>query len=455
MGCPRAFASGRRRIEETDPERSFRVGIVYGPSGCGKSSLVKAGLLPRLDHSVVKVYVEASGGETEDRLLRNLRRQLPDLNQRLGLAEALTALRRGQRPCRGRQGAAGDRPVRAMASFARRRERRGTDPGPAAMRRDPRPMPAHGPRRLLAGREPLHAGPGDSLVRGGELASGRPFRRPPRPQGPRRAGACLRRRAGIGGGPQPGAGRLPRSSRCRPGPGRARSFPCGCRCLPRWSSSKPWTPSALREIGGAEGVGAAFLEETFSSPTAPPHHRLQQKTAQAVLAALLPEAGTDIRGHMRWREELLDASGCRNRPRQFDEVIALLDNELRLVTPSDSESLEAEGSHAPPPTVPREELPIDARLSRSLAADLADAETEGHAARQGRTAARRSRRVVDRKAGEPPPALALGISRHPLVDRQEELDRAPAEDDGPGRASAWHSLRLSRRPCCWSPVSRA
>ena len=61
---------------------------------------------------------------------------------------------------------------------------------------------------------------------------------------------------------------------------------------------RPWTPATLREIGGAEGVGVAFLEETFSSPTAPPHHRLHQKTAQAVLAALLPEAGTEIKGHM-------------------------------------------------------------------------------------------------------------------------------------------------------------
>ncbi len=94
--------------------------------------------------------------------------------------------------------------------------------------------------------------------------------------------------------------------------------------------SKPWTPATLREIGGAEGVGVAFLEETFSSPTAPPHHRLHQKTAQAVLAALLPEAGTDIKGHMRSREELLEASGCRNQPRQFDEVIALLGQRVAL-----------------------------------------------------------------------------------------------------------------------------
>ena len=29
---------------------------------------------------------------------------------------------------------------------------------------------------------------------------------------------------------------------------------------------KPWTPATLQEVGGTEGVGVTFLEETFSSP---------------------------------------------------------------------------------------------------------------------------------------------------------------------------------------------
>ena len=62
---------------------------------------------------------------------------------------------------------------------------------------------------------------------------------------------------------------------------------------------KPWTPATLREVGGTEGVGVTFLEETFSSPQANPKHRLHQKAAQAVLKALLPETGTDIKGQMR------------------------------------------------------------------------------------------------------------------------------------------------------------
>ena len=47
-GLPDSLRFWKTRIEETDAEKTFSVGLIYGPSGCGKSSLVKAGLLPRL-----------------------------------------------------------------------------------------------------------------------------------------------------------------------------------------------------------------------------------------------------------------------------------------------------------------------------------------------------------------------------------------------------------------------
>ena len=77
---------------------------------------------------------------------------------------------------------------------------------------------------------------------------------------------------------------------------------------------KPWTPATLKAVGGTEGIGLTFLEETFSASTAPPEHRLHQKAAQAVLKALLPESGTDIKGQMRSTQELLEASGMRTAP---------------------------------------------------------------------------------------------------------------------------------------------
>ncbi len=101
---------------------------------------------------------------------------------------------------------------------------------------------------------------------------------------------------------------------------------------------RPWTPAALREVGGTEGLGVTFLEETFSAAGAPPAHRYYQKAARAVLKALLPEAGSDIKGHLRSRAELRAACGLAGRPRDFDDLLGILDGELRLLTPADPEA---------------------------------------------------------------------------------------------------------------------
>ena len=116
---------------------------------------------------------------------------------------------------------------------------------------------------------------------------------------------------------------------------------------------KPWTTAALEEVGGTEGVGVTFLEETFSSPQANPKHRLHQKAAQAVLKALLPQTGTDIKGQMRSEAELREASGYAGQPRDFDDLVRILDHELRLITPTDpegsaSERMRASGMDAAP-----------------------------------------------------------------------------------------------------------
>src|SRR5262249_17693418 len=95
-GLPDSLRFWKTRVEETDPDNTFAVGLLYGPSGCGKSSLVKAGLLPRLAGNVTPVYVEGTANETEARLLNGLRKRCPALANRLNLKETLAALRRGQ-----------------------------------------------------------------------------------------------------------------------------------------------------------------------------------------------------------------------------------------------------------------------------------------------------------------------------------------------------------------------
>src|SRR5262249_10013449 len=95
-GLPDSLRFWKTRIEEQDADATFSVGLIYGPSGCGKSSLVKAGLLPRLSSIVMAVYVEATDGETETRLLNGLRKRCPVLPDNLGLKDTLAALRRGR-----------------------------------------------------------------------------------------------------------------------------------------------------------------------------------------------------------------------------------------------------------------------------------------------------------------------------------------------------------------------
>src|SRR5271157_2397888 len=95
-GLPDSIRFWKRKIEQIDPDMTFRVGLIYGPSGCGKSSLVKAGLLPRLGKHVLPVYVEATLEETEARLLKGLRKVCPELPRELGLVESMAKLRKGR-----------------------------------------------------------------------------------------------------------------------------------------------------------------------------------------------------------------------------------------------------------------------------------------------------------------------------------------------------------------------
>jgi hypothetical protein len=102
---------------------------------------------------------------------------------------------------------------------------------------------------------------------------------------------------------------------------------------------RPWSPATLREVGGTEGVGQMFLEETFTGHTASPKHRQHQQAARAVLRALLPQTGTEIKGHIQSLDELREISGYANREREFAELMLILDQETRLLTPTDPEGM--------------------------------------------------------------------------------------------------------------------
>ena len=201
-------------------------------------------------------------------------------------------------------------------------------------------------------------------------------------------------------------------------PRKAESFRFDLALFTEMVKGKPWTPETLKQVGGAEGVGVAFLEETFSARSAPPSYHIHQKAAQAVLKALLPESGPDIKGSIRSHGELLEVSGYGSRPNEFDELIRILDPELRLITPNDPEGL---GQRGPADEATgRTVLSAHPRLPGSLAAGLADPQAAGNPQGPGRTPAGGTLRALECQAREPASTVVAGVDKHLLLTKSKD-----------------------------------
>ncbi|MFM8401013.1 MAG: hypothetical protein ACKOAH_24585, partial [Pirellula sp.] len=87
--------------------------------------------------------------------------------------------------------------------------------------------------------------------------------------------------------------------------------------------NKSWESATLKGIGGTTGVVVNFLEEAFSSRN--PQNLVYQSGARGLLKALMPVSGSDIKGHHRPEQELLDASGYGNKPNEFRRLMRILD----------------------------------------------------------------------------------------------------------------------------------
>ncbi len=333
-GLPESLRFWKTRVEECDPERSFRVGLIYGPSGCGKSSLVRAGLLPRLARHVQPVYLEAGPAEFEHRLLKALQRRCPELPTDLDLPRAVAALRQRRIIPPGHKIVivldqfeqwlhAGQNSVDAPLVQALR-QCDGEHVQAVVLVRDDFWLAASRFLKNLDVR--LLEGSNAALV---DLFD---------PRHARKVLAMLGRAFGALSNSH-GLTRDEGTFLDEAIAGLARDgkiVPVRLALFAEMLKGKPWTMATLRAIGGTEGVGVTFLDETFSAPTAPAQHRRHQEAARAILKSLIPATEADIKGQVRTRKDLLDASGYAERPEDFDDLIRILDSELRLITPTHS-----------------------------------------------------------------------------------------------------------------------
>ncbi|MGO8750691.1 MAG: protein kinase domain-containing protein [Thermoguttaceae bacterium] len=336
-GLPESIRQWKARIESQDPDEAFAVGVLYGPSGCGKSSLVRAGLLPRLSERAHALYIDVTAGETEERLRQKLLRRYPDLPADAGLAECLAVIRGGRGP------GAGAKVLVVLDQFEQWLHGR-----PECDRRllveSLRQCDGSRLQCLLLVRDDFWLALSRfmneleiDLVQRRNTALVDLF-------DPAHARKVLREFGRAFGRLPDDPGRLPAAQEAflaRTIEGLTHEdkvVPVRLALFAEIVKGKPWTPATLRDVGGAGGVGVSFLEETFSARTADPRYRRHQEAARAVLEALLPHAGSDMKGRVRSYPELLDLSGYGKKPRVFKELMGMLDGETRLLTPIDPET---------------------------------------------------------------------------------------------------------------------
>ncbi len=342
-GLPDGAKFWKLRVDSQDPTLAFKVGLVYGPSGCGKSSRVKAALLTRLAKSVVPVYLEASADDTEARILRELHRKVPDLPAGMGLVEAMTAIRRGGHLAPGLKltifldqfeqwlhaNTAEDGGVLVQAL----RQCDGARLQCVLMVRDEFWLAV---TRFMSALEiPIEEGKNARLIDLFDLKHAK--------------GVLILFGQAMGKLPADNAQILPDQGEflSQAVQGLAQENKIVCVRLSLFAEMvkyKEWVPATLKAVGGIEGIGQTFLDETFSAGNERAQYREHQEAAQRVLRLLLPPSGTDIKGHRRSVQELLVASEYAGDPERFDELIRILDGELRLITLTDPVKAKKEGT---------------------------------------------------------------------------------------------------------------
>ncbi|KAA5543138.1 SUMF1/EgtB/PvdO family nonheme iron enzyme [Roseiconus nitratireducens] len=337
-GLPKRVRFWKTQIEKTDPDETFPVGVMYGPSGCGKSSLVKAGLLPRLSEAVLPIYVEATAADTEARLARAIRKRCPDLPAESDLPDLIAQLR-DQGGIRGRKALIVlDQFEQWLHAHESRDEShllpalRHCDGGVVqclVLVRDEFWMSAT--RFMQALEVPLVEGHNSAAV---DLFD--------RDHGEKVLAAFGRAYGKLPNEPTPEQARFLRRAVDELAQG-SKVICVRLAVFAEMMKSRPWTEETLAEVGGPEGVGVTFLEETFAAETAPPSHRIHQRAVREVLNSLLPDPGTEIKGKMKSYQELRAASGYKDRERDFDALCNILDSEVRLITPTEPDQIPESG----------------------------------------------------------------------------------------------------------------
>ena len=411
MDCPTASGSGKPASRQTDPDKTFRVGLIYGPSGCGKSSLVKSGAIaPAGEARPSGLHRGDPGGDGNPAAERAAEGVSRTCHRGLGLVDSLVAIRTG------RVLGSGQKVLLVLDQFEQwlhaKRGEENTELVAALRQCDGEHVQAVvlvrddfwlAASRFMADLEiELIQGKNTALV---DLFDPRHARKVLMAFGtaygnlPERTGDISRDQHAF----------LDQAITDLAQDGKVISVRLAL--FAEMVKGKPWTPATLRGGRRHRGRGRHIPGRDVQFPAGkseaspPPESRSSGPQSPAARNRHRHQ-GADAVG-----SGIARRIGYADRPRDFADLIHILDNELRLITPTDPKPFSSEGQPTTSPGGRYYQLTHD-YLVHSLRDWLTRKQRE---TRRGRAELRLAERssVVECQAREPPLAISIGVGEHP------------------------------------------
>ncbi len=339
-GLPESVSFWKQQLEETNSSKTFSIGLIYGPSGSGKTSLVNAGIIPRLNkEKLIVISATADALSTEARVLQALGESLPDVSKELSLSGFLSAISKAGLPRKVvlfidqfEQWLSSQRDFCRSELVDALRHCDGTHVQAVVLVRDEFFTSVN--LLFQEWEEPLREGLNYALV----------------PRFSEQHAAHVLTLFGQAYGALPTV--LEDEHReflnlaVKQLADEGGVIGVRLALFAVLVQSRPWLPATLDELGGAEGVGVAFLEESFGSQ-ANPTYRVHQRAIRQVLQALLPPTGSQLR-LAKTVDQLRLTADC-DHDQAWNEIVRILDHELRVITPVDPIADATTSNHAPLP----------------------------------------------------------------------------------------------------------
>lgn len=328
-GVPESIRFLENRLQGADGNEPLDLGIIFGPSGSGKSSLVKAGLIPRLQNNNYEtLFIEATENDTEVRLLKGLRGKLigPGDTESMSVVDVYRLVAQ-------RYKANGRKLLVVIDQFEQWLADK-THFAAEQLVKTFRECNGVGIQVLILTRDDFWWRLNEftsaielSLSEGSNYLRVKLFDRDHAER--------ILMAFGEAYGKLPAADRLDVDQRefleksLDDLADQDEYVPVRLALFAEMMSDRPWTMEELKRIGGAKGVGIAFLESRFGR-NAPIEMKPYVEIAPRLLEAMLPPLGSDIKAQMLSVAQLGDAT--KADPKKLTSLLRLMEGDLKLLT---------------------------------------------------------------------------------------------------------------------------